>query len=246
MTNPTDKLAEALKLCPEFKAWWAENYATRDLDLSAKILAREAFIAGMELTYEAQKAAPDERLEKIKSFLRMRYGRNLSDVHEDMAFLVEKLEQQDAPEEVREAVEALTEHVKYAEETEQVFAVVDMRQVKTLITAALRASTDEKEIELEDVKVWADGIRGDLGTEYANRVTDEEAKISHAILASTDGVVVPREELKEIDDILENICSDVFSTKLEKDRMRKVVRARCVRIAAILEKHLPAPPKDGG
>lgn len=37
---------------------------------------------------------PDElRLDKIKTFLKMRYGRNLSDVHDDMEFLIVQLEQ---------------------------------------------------------------------------------------------------------------------------------------------------------
>lgn len=34
---------------------------------------------------------------------------------------------------------------------------------------------DKSDISLDDVLSWADGILGALGTEYANRVTKEEA-----------------------------------------------------------------------
>ena len=35
---------------------------------------------------------------------------------------------------------------------------------------------------MEDVIAWADGIQGTLGTEYANRVTENEAYISDCVL----------------------------------------------------------------
>lgn len=40
-------MTEHIKPCVEFQDWWNVSYVHRDLDLSAKILAREAFIAGM-------------------------------------------------------------------------------------------------------------------------------------------------------------------------------------------------------
>jgi len=47
-----------------------------------------------------------------------------------------------------------------------------------------RALTAEKEIDVEDVKAWADGVAGALGTEYGSRVKEEEARVATAILAA--------------------------------------------------------------
>lgn len=38
---------------------------------------------------------------------------------------------------------------------------------------------------LEDMKAWADGIHGALGTEFSSRVTEDEALLAHAILTIT-------------------------------------------------------------
>jgi len=41
------------------------------------------------------------------------------------------------------------------------------------------------DVELDDVIAWADGILGALGTEHANKVTDEEARIAGAIMTAS-------------------------------------------------------------
>ena len=38
------------------------------------------------------------------------------------------------------------------------------------------------EITKEDIFCWADGVRAAFGTEYADRITDEEAELADAIL----------------------------------------------------------------
>lgn len=43
---------------------------------------------------------------------------------------------------------------------------------------------DVDEVDVEDVIVWASSIQGTLGTEYADRVTPREAKLSNLILRS--------------------------------------------------------------
>jgi len=39
----------------------------------------------------------------------------------------------------------------------------------------------ERETEIDDVIAWADGIMGALGTEHANKVTEQEARIADLI-----------------------------------------------------------------
>ena len=53
------------------------------------------------------------------------------------------------------------------------------------LQALTRAKAAEVDISVEDVIEWADGIRGVLGTEYADRVSDREAAIAHAIHQAT-------------------------------------------------------------
>lgn len=38
-----------------------------------------------------------------------------------------------------------------------------------------------EDIKVDDVLAWADGIMGVLGTEHANTITDQEARIAWAI-----------------------------------------------------------------
>lgn len=55
---------------------------------------------------------------------------------------------------------------------------------KAMIAAYIGVAQDgeyESEVGLDDVLAWADGIMGAQGTEYASRVTDEEALVAHAI-----------------------------------------------------------------
>jgi len=42
-------------------------------------------------------------------------------------------------------------------------------------------------VELPHVLAWADGIRGDMWTEYADRITDEEARVAQAVWAAHTG-----------------------------------------------------------
>lgn len=44
-----------------------------------------------------------------------------------------------------------------------------------------------EQVELPHVLAWADGIRGDMWTEYADRITDEEARVAQAVWAAHTG-----------------------------------------------------------
>lgn len=44
-----------------------------------------------------------------------------------------------------------------------------------------------EQVELPHVLAWADGIRGDMWAEYADRITDEEARVAQAVWAAHTG-----------------------------------------------------------
>lgn len=56
------------------------------------------------------------------------------------------------------------------------------RDCKASILGSFDHMADEL-IELDDIILWADGIRGTLGTEYADRVDPKEAYIAGLIWA---------------------------------------------------------------
>ncbi len=63
----------------------------------------------------------------------------------------------------------------------------DRASLNKLLEAARRylKGCADAEISVEDVKEWADGIYAGFGTEYASRITEEEAAISEAIRKAT-------------------------------------------------------------
>ena len=85
-----DKLAEVLRHILDATAQCDGYEVCQQDDFSE---AREVLAA-----YEAEKQTEEtdpQRLDRIKTFLKARYGRKLSDVHDDMEFLVEQIEMKD-------------------------------------------------------------------------------------------------------------------------------------------------------
>lgn len=70
-----------------------------------------------------------------------------------------------------------------AEKSDGVY--VDYSDYYKLSTRVAELEDALKDIEVDDVIAWADGVASDLGTEYANRVTEKEAILSRAILESS-------------------------------------------------------------
>lgn len=66
--------------------------------------------------------------------------------------------------------------------------------ITAMFTAAPTAPAGESDdsdicerVELPHVLAWADGVRGDMRTEYADRITDEEARVAQAVWAAHTG-----------------------------------------------------------
>ncbi len=69
-------------------------------------------------------------------------------------------------------------------------AVVYRAMLAAAPTAPAGESDDSdicERVELPHVLAWADGVRGDMRTEYADRITDEEARVAQAVWAAHTG-----------------------------------------------------------
>lgn len=102
-----------------------------------------------------------------------------------------------------------------------------------------------EQVELPHVLAWADGIRGDMCTEYADRITDEEARVAQAVWAAhtgeqpvsdPDGAVEVLRAFERAKDLW--LPSDVDEEHIGEAQALHKLRRRAL---AVIDKAIPAP-----
>jgi hypothetical protein len=69
-------------------------------------------------------------------------------------------------------------------------ASIAIAALRTEVEALATQRQGEGDLSPADIRSWAEGVTGALGTEYASRVTAEEIALASAILATSQGVAV--------------------------------------------------------